>query len=267
MLKVTSKDNLNIKYIQKLVKSSKFRRCESAFVIEGARLCKDAFLSNVDILLLVATDDAIEKNTVLIKDIENVAKEKILVPNSIFKLISDTKTPQGILCVCKINRSELVVNNGKFCALENVQDPVNLGTILRTAEALGINGIVISADCCDIYSPKVVRGSMGAIFRVPFIITENFVDYIDTLQKNGATCFASTPCSSAQKITKVNFNNYKTSVVLIGNEGNGLTNNAINTCKSTVTIPMLSKAESLNASVAASILMWEMLRSGGNENE
>ncbi len=263
MQKITSKDNKTLKHIQKLIKSSKYRREENSYVIEGLRLCKDAFLSGVLIDILIISDDVYDKYLDFIEDIKINTKEIIIVANSLFKSLSDTKSPQGVMCVCKISDNNLDIfsaKKGKYCALENVQDPTNLGTIFRTAEALGIDGLIVSNDCCDIYSPKVLRGSMGAVFRLSVIVVDDFITFIQNLQENNIICFASTPCKDALNVTKIDFNNFDKSVVLIGNEGNGLTKLALDICKFKVTIPMLSKAESLNASVAASILMWEMLR-------
>ena len=141
-------------------------------------------------------------------------------------------------------------------SLENIQDPSNLGTILRTAEALGIEGVILSGNCCDIYSPKVIRGSMGAVFRIPFTIAEDFCGYISELSRKGIDVYASTPYD-AEDITNVKFSG---GVMLIGNEGSGLTKDVLTLGIQKVKIPMKGRAESLNAAAAAGILMWEMLR-------
>ena len=140
-----------------------------------------------------------------------------------------------------------------YAGLENIQDPSNMGTILRTAEALGIDGVILSKDCCDIYSPKVVRGSMGAVFRLPVIIAEDFTEYISKLAKSNIMIYASTP-RNAEDIESVDFS--KGGVMLIGNEGNGLKDETIKACSKRVKINMKGRAESLNAAAAAAILLY-----------
>ena len=149
----------------------------------------------------------------------------------------------------KINKKE------RYIALENIQDPSNMGTILRTAEAFGVHGVILSKDCCDIYSPKVVRGSMGAVFRITTVIAENFTEYIRQLTRNGINTYASTP-HEAENIEHIDFSNG--GVMLIGNEGNGLKEETIQVCLKRVKIPMTGRAESLNASAAAAILMYKL---------
>lgn len=262
MKSIKSRDNQVTKNIQKLLKSAGFRREQAVYVIEGVRLCEDALISKVKIKTVVVSDTAYNKHTELVSALTKAADEACLVSDSLFKSVSDTKSPQGIMCVCKMRENAALAQKGKFIALENIQDPSNLGTVIRTAEALGIDGMILSNDCCDIYSPKVLRGSMGAAFRIPFVIENNFTDYIKELTQSGVSCFASTPDKSAAKITDIDFSKLDTAVVLIGNEGNGLTDKAMSVCTGKVTIPMLSRAESLNAGAAASIIMWEMLRGG-----
>ena len=260
MLTVTSKENANIKNAVKLKKSAKFRRESGEFVAEGLRVCIDAMLSKATITCLYATEKAVEKHNDEFLKLSNYAQKTILLSSSVFSLISDTQTPQGFLCTIKAldktSQFDTIKNNSNFLALDNVQDPNNLGTILRSAEAFGIDGVVLSDDCCDIYSPKVVRGSMGAVFRIPFLVCNTIAQFID--EHSALNFYAAVVSDNAQKITKTAF---KTPcVAVIGNEGNGLRPETIAACKTHITIPMNGKAESLNASVAASIIMWEMVK-------
>lgn len=260
MLTISSKDNINIKNAVKLKKSSHFRKQSGNFVAEGLRICYDAMLSNAEIETLFVTENASQKYAEKFNELSNYSKKTFIVSEQIFHLISDTQTPQGFLCVIKaLDKTvqfDTIKNNGKMLALDNIQDPNNLGTILRSAEAFGIDGIVMSYDCCDIYSPKVVRGSMGAVFRIPFIICKSIASYLQ--ENSDINSFAAVVDKNAKAITDAEF--IRPCISVIGNEGNGLKQDTINACKNLITIPMNGKAESLNASVAASIIIWEMVK-------
>ena len=260
MIKITSKDNPLIKHINKLNKSAKYRREQCEFVAEGIRICNDAFLSHAKISSLIICEDIIEKNSELISKIKKVSDNSYVLSKSLFNAVSDTKSPQGMICVIKALDNptlfDKIKSNGKFLALENIQDPSNLGTILRTAEAVGVSGVILSADCCDIYSPKVVRGSMGAVFRLPFISVESIEDYI--ISNKNINFYASVVDNDAEKVTDFVFE--EPCVLLIGNEGNGLKKSTVELCDKKLTIPMNGRAESLNASAAAAILIWEMVK-------
>lgn len=258
---IKSKDNKTIKYISKLISNTKFRREEKRFVIEGVRLCEEALKNGCEIDYCVYSATAIEKYSEIVKQLQLISKHTLCVENRIFCALSDTKTPQGVLCVVKtLDKSthfDKIKKNGIILALDNIQDPSNLGTTLRTADALGISGVVLSSDCCDIYSPKVVRGSMGAIFRIPFIITDSLVDFISDFNSVG-TSFACVLDKDAVTINQAKFTRPVLSV--IGNEGNGVSKCVIDACSQKLYIPMKNNAESLNAAVAASIIMWEMIK-------
>ncbi|MDP4119691.1 MAG: RNA methyltransferase [Bacillota bacterium] len=260
--KITSRDNEKIKQSVKLLKSAKDRREQNAFIIEGARLCDEALKSGAQIEDAFFTETASEKFSELFNKAECSAENIHIVSDQILALLSDTKTPQGMVFTVtmldKKNQFDTINRIGNYIALENISDPNNLGTILRTAEALGIDGVILSEDCCDIYSPKVVRGSMGAVFRVKVQIESDMIAWINKCNSNGMTTLASVPDCTAEKITDLQLKG--AAVMLVGNEANGLTQEAIQACNSLVTIPMNGDAESLNASVAASILMWEMVR-------
>lgn len=257
---LSSKDNINVKNTVKLKNSAKYRRKSGRFIAEGVRICTDAVSSNAEIEIFFSTDKAMEKYPEDFALINKSAIKTYIVSDDIFVLMSDTETPQGFLCVIKAldktNEFGTIKGNRKFVALDNIQDPSNLGTILRTAEALGIDGVIMSSDCCDFFSPKVVRGSMGAVFRLPFIICNSVCDFLS--EHNELNSYAAVVTSNAQKITETNF--LLPCVAVIGNEGNGLKAETIEMCNKKITIPMDGKAESLNASTAASIIMWEMVR-------
>lgn len=257
---ITSKDNELIKTAAKLTKSAKFRKEKNLFVAEGVRICRDAVISGAKPEIFFYTSQAREKYKGDFEIISSVSVKSYEISQSLFEKISDTKSPQGFFCIYNMLDKPpfpyTINKQGNYVALENLQDPSNLGTILRTAEALGINGVILSNDCCDICSPKVVRGSMGAVFRLPYYIAGDFTAYIDRITKGGAVTYGSTP-HEAEDITDISFDG---GVMVIGNEGAGITDQTLAVCSHRVKIPMRGRAESLNASAAASILMWEMFR-------
>lgn len=260
MQNLTSKDNPAVKYAAKLRKSAKFRREEGRFVAEGLRLCQDAMRSGAAIDAVFLTEAALQKNPEVCEALAQYAAKAYTVSPAVFALLGETQTPQGVLCVIKtLDKSahfDTIKIGGKFLALENVQDPNNLGTVLRSAEAFGVSGVILSADCCDIYNPKVVRGSMGAVFRLPLLIIDDFCSFFAA--HPGLHSYAAVVDSRAESVIETRFE--EPCIVLIGNEGNGLRAETVLACEHSVTIPMRGKAESLNASAAATILIWEMIR-------
>ncbi len=258
MKEITSKDNKLIKYISKLQTSSKFRREEKCFVAEGLRVCVEAALSGAQVLTVLLTENALTKHSEVLKPLLENCKDVYITSDKAMAAACDTQTPQGVICVIKTldNNIDLDTINNKYILAENVQDPSNLGTILRTADALGLSGVIMTKDCCDVYSPKVCRGAMGALYRVPFMIVDNAPDFISEFNKTG-TSYAAV-VRDAQVVTDSNFDGK--CLVAIGNEGNGLTDACVDTCTKRITIPMNGNAESLNAAIAAGILMWEMIK-------
>lgn len=259
---IESKENKLIKSVRKLVASSSERKKTRQFVLEGLRLCNDAAFNGYTVNTLIISDSfkEIDKIGELIRASERCVK----VPESLFKTLCDTVNPQGVLCVVKIpdTVSDISsIKSGKYIMLENTADPSNLGAISRTAEALGINGLIISSNSTDPFSPKAQRSGMGALLRLPVFLTNNVLSDIENLKNKGFTAFASVVYPDAESLNAVDFP--ENSVVLIGNEANGLTNEAIELCDRRVTIKMAGRAESLNAAAAAAIFMWQMC--GGNE--
>ena len=253
---ITSKDNSLIKLVCDLQRSSKVREENSLFVLEGLRICKDAFENGIKFDKLIVSHTAFDKYSNEILEFSNISNENILIPDSLFKKISETMSPQGVIAVAKKpEETEIDLQKGRFIGLENLQDPSNLGAIARSAEALGVSGIIMSKNCCDPYSPKSLRASMGTLLRLPIFITENFAEDIMGL---GLVSYSLVVDSNALSIKEVEFNDG--CVVIIGNEANGLTEETVKNSDFAVTIPMKGKAESLNASVAASIAAWEMMK-------
>ncbi len=254
---ITSRENPLIKLVAALQVSSEKRKRNGLFVLEGLRICKDACDNGIKFDKLIVSDAAAEKYAADTEKFSLISDECYKIPDSLFKKISDTKTPQGIIAVAKmpVTGSCGIDKNGKYIALENVADPSNLGAISRTAEALGVNGIILSSDGCDPYSPKALRASMGTLLRVPVFVTESFAE---TLKSTDLKRYACVVDKTAESIKEQSFENG--SVVMIGNEANGLTDSAKQSADVLVTIPMTGRAESLNAAAAAAIAMWEMMK-------
>ncbi len=250
---ITSKDNAQIKHIAKLQSSARERHNTGLFVAEGLRICDDCANNGIEIKTLVIKKSYLEKQGEKLNGYIAKASETILVSDEIFSKIADTKTPQGILSVGKIplNKVEKIKSNGKYVALENIADPSNLGAIARTAEAIGIDGIIVSADGCDPYSPKVLRSSMGTVLRMDIIVAD---DFVNCLKGSGLKLYGCV-VKGGKDIRKVSFP--CGSAVIIGNEANGLTE-ATKQISENITIPMQGFAESLNAAAAAAIAMWEL---------
>lgn len=253
---ITSKDNSLIKLVCALQGSSSARREHNLFVLEGLRICDDAATCSIKFDKLIVSETAILKYENQVKRLYKNALDCFRIPDSLFKKISDTTSPQGIIALCKMPEMNTAINpNGRYVALENINDPSNLGAVSRTAEALGVSGIILSANGCDPYSPKSLRASMGTLLRMPLIILPDFVKGI---KNSGLKSYACVVDSNAKSITDVNFQDG--SVVMIGNEANGLTDEAKAQATEQITIKMTGLAESLNAATAAAISIWEMMK-------
>lgn len=259
MQRIESTTNDKIKLAVKVASSSKYRKQTGLFFLEGLRLCRDAVLTGYEIESTFVTENAMEKFSEDVDFILSKSKNGFIVSNAVEQKITQAQTPQGIFCLCKKQKINHEFNySGKYVALENIQDPANLGAICRTAEALGISGAIMYS-CCDLYNPKAQRAAMGSALRLPVIESDNLSETLIYLKSKGMKLYATTPDSNASKITESNMCGGVVSV--IGNEGNGVSDEIFSLCEK-VTIPMPGRAESLNASMAAAITMWEMMRNG-----
>ena len=253
---ISSRSNDNIKYIKKLLSSAKFRRENGCFVLEGLRLCMDAVLNGLKPLAVYYTKAAKDKSGNEIAKIISAADKSYSVSNDVFAAISDTVSPQGVVCIMRMNEHGSEIRSGKYIALHNLSTPDNVGAISRSAEAFGLDGIFMLGGC-DIYNPKALRASMGALLRLPvYNMSED--DFFDICAQNGIATYASTPRESAKALGDVDFDG--DCAVVIGNEANGLPDDFISRCDAAVTIPMRGKAESLNAAAAAAVLIYEMTK-------
>lgn len=254
---ITSTSNEKIKHVAALQQKAGLRREESLFVIEGGRLFWEAPVS------LVREVYVSER---FLKNADGKMKVRLgetgyeIVSEQAFAKMSDTKAPQGILAVLaqqKYEKESLLGTSPLLLLLENIQDPGNLGTILRTAEGAGVTGVVMSRDCADIYQPKVVRSTMGSLFRVPFYQTEDLLQEIRFLQGRNVKVYAAY-LEGSKAYDEADYRGG--SAFLIGNEGNGLTEEAALAADERVRIPMAGKLESLNAGVSAALLVYEAAR-------
>jgi TrmH family RNA methyltransferase len=263
MALLSSRDNPVIKDYVRLCSAKSFRASSGRFAIEGARLCEDALCSGVKLENAFMTQDACAKYKEISDSILNSGAQVYEITPAVASKMADTQNPQGIFCTAFMLDKAPVMGkidiSGGYIALENLQDPGNLGTVLRTAEALGLDGVLLSADCVDIYSPKVLRGAMGAVFRIPFLITDDLPATLKTLSNRGMKTVAAVVQGEACSILEAAIDGGI--VIAVGNEGVGLTDECIDACMQRVTIPMAGHAQSLNASTAASILMWEIFKS------
>ena len=271
MQRISSKDNSLIKHIKRL-KEKKYRDEYGEFIVEGLKLINEAIQENADIRQIVVCDGC--DNSEIIDShlkYEMARLDFIYVPQNIFKMISDVENPQGVLAVIgniKTNRddnkeaeqisktSNINLNEDIILALDDIQDPGNLGTILRTADSVGLKQILVSKGTADAYNPKVVRSTMGAIFRVNVIECENLKETLKELQNKDYKVMT-TSLKAKKSIYEVD---YKKKIIVIGNEANGVSKEILNLSDEKVIIPMLGKTESLNASVATGVILYEYVR-------
>ena len=256
---ITSRTNPSVKAAVTLRDSAKHRREQRRFFIEGLRLCRDAFQSGIEIECLFVTRGAYEKNCGDIEKIAGPAKETLFISDGVAQRLSDTVNPQGIFCVCKTPEISFTPKReGKYILLQNVADPSNVGAIIRTAEALGLDGAVLSKGGCDIFNPKALRASMGSIFRLPVAVAEDMTAAVSKMTAEGFLTVASVVSPKARSVTEIDLGSG--CAVVIGNEANGVSQDLIDVCSLSATIPMKGRAESFNAANAATIIMWEMMR-------
>ena len=254
---ITSTSNAQIKELAKLQKKSRLRDEKGIFLVEGPRMTEEIPAERIE--KVYASESFAKKNKEFLEKLQAPVE---LLTDTVFAYVSDTKTPQGILLVmeqrsCEICEMLDLDAQGRkplLMVLDNLQDPGNLGTIFRTAEAAGVTGILLSKDCVDVYNPKVIRSTMGAVFRMPFLYVEDLPEKIKELQKEGIKTYA----AHLRGENAYDEEDYTTGCAfLIGNEGNGLRDEVADCADCLIRIPMEGEAESLNAAVAAAVLMFE----------
>ncbi len=256
---ISSRKNPLVTHFRNLVRERSYRYECGEFPVEGARLCLEALNSGLEITSFIITENAKEKYSGIVSAISEEFTPDI-INEDISAYISDTKSPQGVFITAKmLDKNDLsgkIINGGKYIILDNLQDSGNIGTIIRTCDALGVDGVILSPDCADIYSPKIVRSAMGSLFRLPVIIAE-LTEIITDMKAKGFTVYSAVLDETAQSISEITLDG--NTAVVIGNEGNGVSGAVTEACGKKLYIP-ISGAESLNAAVAASIISWEMTR-------
>lgn len=247
---ITSVHNQQVKEIISLNSKRRERDRSGLFTAEGIKLFQEAPRELIERIFVSASFERV--NSSLLHD-----KTYEVVEDSVFLKMCDTKTPQGILTVLKqprYERSDILGSGVPFImVLEELQDPGNVGTIMRTAEGAGVTGVILSKGCVDMFSPKTIRSTMGSVFRIPFIYEENLIETLSWLSENNIHTYGAHLSGSCLYTDP----DYKTGTAfLIGNEGNGLSREISERCGTLITIPMEGRLESLNAAVASAILMY-----------
>ncbi|MHC1748794.1 MAG: TrmH family RNA methyltransferase [Cellulosilyticaceae bacterium] len=252
---ITSMQNPIIKNITLLKHKKSERKKQNLFIIEGIRSVNE-IPAHYEVAYYITTDEFD------IDQIKHFNEERwIVVTDEIYKAISDTMTPQGVMAIVKIHEYSLMDITNKpnpfYLVLENIQDPGNLGTIIRTAYGFGVDAVFLTKGCCDLYSPKTVRSTMGAVFHVPIIMDVMIEECLTWFKEKEIKIYA-TALEDSEPIFKKNFTTG--GALVIGNEGNGISEVVRELADEKISIPMPGGLESLNASIAASICMYEIMK-------
>ena len=258
MQTITSKDNELIKHIRKL-KDKKYRDESNEYVVEGVKLVEEAVKENAKIKQIIVCEDTTRTYEIPTHIMLEIAKyECISVSDKIFNIITQVTNPQGIMAIIEKNAQDAQIDYSQdiIVVLDDVQDPGNLGTILRTVDSIGLNQIIVSKGTEDAFNSKVVRSTMGAIFRIKIIEVEDLAQAIKEMRKHHFKLMV-TSLQTKNSIYDIDFNK---KIIVIGNEANGVSKEIQDMADEKAKIPMLGRTESLNASVAAGVVMYEYVR-------
>ncbi len=263
---ITSASNHIIKDAKSLHKK-KDRWDKKRFFIEGVRAVEESISSDADIDYIIYSEMLfnVKGGSELYDKIISKNYKVYHISDKLFQDISDTESPQGVFASVKFNlhnvEKALADKDNFFILLDRVQDPGNMGTIIRTADAFGSNGIIVTNGCVDVFNPKTIRSTMGSIFHIPLLYYNDIDEAINDL-KNNNVHIISTALKSSNYCYNVDFNT--DFALVIGNEASGVSENIINASDSLIKIPMQGKAESLNAAIASAVIMYEVLRQRQN---
>jgi RNA methyltransferase, TrmH family len=236
---ITSKDNEIVKEIRRL-KEKKYRDINNEYIVEGIKLVKEAIGENVIVKTIVICEECIKDGSIEQNLLYEIAKFNcIYVTEKIFSNLTDVQNPQGVLAVIskQVDKLQIDYSQDLILVLDNIQDPGNLGTIMRTADSVGLTQILVSKGTADVFNPKVIRSTMGAIFRVNIIETENIIETIKNIKKNKFEILA-TSLENSESIYSID---YKKKAIVIGNEANGVSKEILEISDKKVKIPMLRK--------------------------
>ena len=253
MEKITSRENAKVKYACRLASSGAFRRAEGRFLAEGRKLCPE-LCRGAELETLFCTESALEK----CPELSELPGEHYLVEDHVADKLADVGTHQGVFGVFRtpVHTLEEVKTGGRYLALERVQDPGNVGTLLRSAAAFGFDGVLLSDGCASVFAPKTLRASMGAVFRRPvWSVTPEELGAL--LRHSGIPLYGAALRPDAMDARQAD---YSRCALAIGSEGRGLSREVLDLCDKTVLIPMSPRCESLNAAIAAAVLLWEAYR-------
>ena len=252
--------NPRIRQVIQLQKKRREREAAGLFTAEGIRLFEE--IPEEQLEQVFVSESFLKREDAEISLEKAADKEVISVKDSVFASMCDTQTPQGILAVVRRRDRTMeeildLSENPFFMMAENLQDPGNLGTILRTGEGAGITALILSKGTVDMYSPKVIRSTMGSLFRVPFLYIEDMAETVTALRERGVEVYAA-HLEGSVPYDQPDYT--RPSAILMGNEGNGLTDRSADACTRRVRIPMEGAVESLNAAMSAGIFMYEVHR-------
>lgn len=259
---ITSTSSSQVKHVISLLSKVKERKKNNEYVVEGIRMVSEV---PADLLVKIYMSERFQNNnSEYVKELvkkQGISDDSIeIVADNVFDRMSQTQTPQGIMAVVRMkdnSLSDMLSGNPLLILVENLQDPGNLGTIIRMGEGAGVTGVIMSPNTVDIYNPKTIRSTMGSIFRVPFIYVQDFGEAVSECQKSGVKVYAAHLDGKNTYLGE----DYSTSTAfLIGNEGNGLTDDITKQADTLIRIPMEGEVESLNAAIACTILTYEAVR-------
>lgn len=262
MLTITARDNPRIKELIRLCSSAKERRESCRFVLEGVRLVEDALAGGADVESLFVTQEGLRRAGGRI-DPDAAAPGCFLIDDASARRIAQTESTQGVFALCRgtLLRQGLPQRAERGCLmLVSLQDPGNVGTILRSADAFGLSAVILAGSCPDPTSPKVLRASMGAALRLPMFAAPDPAAAVDALKSRGVAVFAAALSQDGRPVSQLNLAG---ACVAVGNEAAGLPGQFIAQCDAVVHIPISPRCESLNAAMAATVFAWEMSNSRG----
>ena len=258
-IEISSTANHNVKLLTTLVKNRKERHTIKKFVIEGEKLAKEAFSSFYEIEGIYFTKSAIEKHGVSLKPVIEASKNSYIISERIAEKISDLKTSQGVFLLVSMKEEQPISNlneNKRVLILNDIQDPGNVGAILRSASAFGFKTVISSDKTADFYSPKTMRSSMGSVFHLDIKDSKDIKNEICALKKSGFTVFCAEKRPESVSIKNVKI--IDRLAVIVGNESKGIEDGVKSLCDFSVEIPIDDRVDSLNVAVASSIIMWEL---------